>query len=434
MAYGSEILIILALVLLNGFFAMAELALVSSRRTRLRAMVHKRVPGAAAALALNENPARFLSTVQVGITVVGIFAGVFGGEQFGPLLEARLLEVPALADYAGELSTVTVVSVITYASIVIGELVPKQLAIRHPERIAAVLAPALALISRLVSPIVFILQGSSRLLLAVFGAETRAVPQVIEEEVKALVAEGVSEGEFAPQEKEMITGVMRLADWKVRAIKTPVIHVEWLDIGAPEAQQREALARSVFSRLVVAQGGLNRPLGIVQKTDLFEQLLAGGPIDVRAALRDPLYVDDHTSTLRVLDQLRRSPVHMAIVLDASASVSGVVTTFDILKAIVGGFPGAEEAIQAVQRHDGSWLMDGEMHLDAVRDILALPQLAANPDYHTLAGFMLAQFEKVPIAGERFEWGGYRFEVADMDGIKIDKALVTRLEAPETEVT
>jgi putative hemolysin len=268
--------------------------------------------------------------------------------------------------------------------------------------------------------------------MAAFGAGTRPVPQIIEEEVKALVAEGVREGEFAPQEREMITGVMRLADWKVRAIKSPAIHVEWLDMDSTEAEQRKILAESVFSRLVVVQGGLNRPLGIVQKTDLFEQMLAGKPLDVRAALRDPLYVDDDTSTLRVLDQFRRSPVHMAIVLDRNAQVSGVVTTFDILKAIVGGFPGAEEAIQAVQRHDGSWLMDGEMHLDAVRDILGLPQLSANPDYHTLAGFMFAQFDKVPIAGERFEWSGFRFEVADMDGTKIDKALVTRIEAPDAE--
>jgi putative hemolysin len=395
-------------------------------------MAHKRVPGAAAAVALKQNPARFLSTVQVGITVVGIFAGVFGGEQFAPLLEERLLAVPAIAAYAEELAIAIVVSAITYASIVIGELVPKQLAIRHPERIAVLVAPGLSLIARVVAPLVFILQGSSRLLMAAFGAGTRPVPQIIEEEVKALVAEGVREGEFAPQEREMITGVMRLADWKVRAIKSPAIHVEWLDMDSTEAEQRKILAESVFSRLVVVQGGLNRPLGIVQKTDLFEQMLAGKPLDVRAALRDPLYVDDDTSTLRVLDQFRRSPVHMAIVLDKNAHVSGVVTTFDILKAIVGGFPGAEEAIQAVQRHDGSWLMDGEMHLDAVRDILGLPQLSANPDYHTLAGFMFAQFDKVPIAGERFEWGGYRFEVADMDGTKIDKALVTRIEAPDAE--
>ncbi|MCG3201008.1 MAG: hypothetical protein NFCOHLIN_00870 [Gammaproteobacteria bacterium] len=433
MGYGSDILIILALVLLNGFFAMAELALVSSRRTRLRAMVHKRVPGAAAALALNEDPSQFLSTVQIGITLVGIFAGVFGGERLAPLLEAYLQTLPGVAAYAEGLSTTIVVSAITYASIVIGELVPKQLAIRHPERIAAVVAPVLTLIARIAVPIVVILRGSSRLVMAAFGAQTRPVPQVIEEEVKALVAEGVREGEFAPQEREMITGVMRLADWKVRAIKTPGIHVDWLDADAPESQHRALLARSVYSRLVVAQGGLNRPLGIVQKTDLFQQLLSGRPLDVRAALRDPLYVDDHTSTLRVLDQFRRSPVHMAIVLDEYTNVSGVVTTFDILKAIVGGFPGAEEAIQAVQRHDGSWLMDGEMHLDAVRDILGLPQLSANPDYHTLAGFMLARFETMPLAGERFDWGGYRFEVADMDGTKIDKALVTRLDAAEAEI-
>ncbi|MGQ0656579.1 MAG: hemolysin family protein [Chromatiales bacterium] len=429
MPYGPDMLFILALILLNGFFAMAELAVVSARRTRLRAMVHKRIRGAAAALAMNQEPARFLSTVQVGITGVGIFAGVFGGEQLAPPLERYLAGFPAFAPHAEGLAIAAVVSGITYASIVIGELVPKQLAIRHAERIAVLVAPAIALLARLAVPIVFVLEVSSRALLAVFGARGRRRPQIIEEEVKALVADGVRQGVLAPQEKEMISGVMRLADWKVRAIKTPAIHVEWLDLDADESEQRRRLLASVFSRLVVARGGLNRPLGIVHTKDLLSQMLAGQPFEIRAAIRDPIYVDNYTSALRVLELFKRSPVHMAVVLDESATVDGVLTTFDILKAIVGGFPGAEEGAgpQAVQRRDGSWLMGGELHLDAARDMLGLPQLAASGDYHTLAGFMLAQLERIPAAGEHFEWNGFRFEVADMDGAKIDKALVTRAE-------
>ncbi|MBI2801039.1 MAG: HlyC/CorC family transporter [Gammaproteobacteria bacterium] len=428
MSYGSDILVIMALVLLNGFFAMAELAVVSARPARLRAMRQKRIPGAAAALTLNENPERFLSTVQIGITVVGIFAGVFGGEQLAPPLKQYLSNFQPFASYADELAIFAVVSAITYVSIVIGELVPKQLAIRRAAPIAVVVAPVLVLLAKIMAPLVFILRTSSRLVLILLGAAGGPRPQIIEEEVDALISEGVREGQVAPQEQQMISGVMRLADWKVRAIKTPGVYVQWLDLDADAETQRRTLAESSFSRLVVAQGDLSRPLGIVQKEELLRQLLSGRPLDIRAALRAPLYVDDHTSTLRVLDQLRQSPVHMAIVLDADKHVSGVVTTFDILKAIVGGFQGEPESIQAVQRHDGSWLMDGEMHLDAVRDILGRPQLRANHDYHTLAGFMLASFERVPTVGEQHDWEGFRFEVVDMDGSKIDKALVSRLES------
>ena len=427
MSYGSDILIIVALVLLNGFFAMAELAVISARPARLRAMRQKRIPGAAAAFALNENPDRFLPTVQIGITVVGIFAGVFGGEQLAPPLKQYLSSLQAFAPYADELSILAVVSAITYASIVIGELVPKQLAIRRAEPIAVVVAPVLVLLAKIMTPLVFILRISSRLVLILLGAASGPRPQIIDEEVDALISEGVRGGQVAPQEQEMISGVMRLADWKVRAIKTPRVYVQWLDVDADEETQRKVLAESSFSRLVVAQRDLAHPLGIVQKEELLQQLLGGQHLDIRAALRTPLYVDDYTSTLHVIDQLRRSPVHMAIVLDANQQVIGVVTTFDILKTIVGGFLGEPESIQAVQRPDGSWLMDGEMHLDAVRDLLDRPQLKANSDYHTLAGFMFAGFERMPAVGDRYDWEGFRFEVVDMDGSKIDKALVSRLE-------
>lgn len=430
MSYLSDILIIATLVLINAFFAMAELAVVASRKARLQVMTEQRVRGAATALMLRQNLARFLSTVQVGITVVGIFAGVYGGEQLAPPLEAYLSTFSSVAPVAEGLAITTVVAAITYASIVVGELVPKQLAIRNAERIAAMIAPVMSLFARLAVPAVFVLEISSRAILALFGAHKPGRTQVIDEELKALVAEGVEDGLMTSQEKDMISGVMRLADWKVRAIKTPAVHVELLDLDAHESEQRRILLESVFSRLVVTRGGLQRPVGIVQTKDLLRRILAGQPFDIRAAICDPVYVNDHTSALRVLELFKSVPVHMAVVLDGNRNLNGVVTTFDILKAIVGDFPGAEEdtGTQAFQRRDGSWLMDGELHLDAVRDILGLPQLAAGSDYHTLAGFMLEKFEKIPGVGEYVDWEEFRFEVVDMDGARIDKVLVQPLEA------
>lgn len=434
MSYLPDIAIIAMLVLCNGFFAMAELAVVSSRRARLQVMVERRVRGAATALLLNQDPARFLSTVQVGITLIGIVAGVYGGDRLATPLEEYLATFPVLATYSEGLAITAVVTAIGYASIVMGELVPKQLAIRRAEHIATGIAPVMSLVAKVLVPLVFILEISSRAILALFGAHARPRTQVIDEELKALVTEGVQEGLMTPQEKDMISGVMRLADWKVRAIKTPAVYVEWLDLDAQDSEQRQRLMESAFSRLVVRRGNVNRPLGIVQTKDLLSQVLAGQPLNIEAAILAPIYVDDHTSTLRLLETFRRAPVHMAVVLDEAGNVSGVVTTFDILKAIVGGFTGAEElpGPQAFQRADGSWLIDGELHLDAVRDILGLPELAAGSDYHTLAGFMLERFEAIPATGDRFDWEGSRFEVVDMDGARIDKVLVSRLPAPNAD--
>ncbi len=429
MSYLPDILIIAALVLLNGFFAMAELSIVTCRRARLQVMAEQRIRGAATALMLSRDPARFFSTVQVGITFVGIFAGVYGGEQLAPPLEAYLNRFPTVARFAEGLAITVVVTATTYASIVMGELVPKQLAIRHAERIATVIAPPMSILARLAAPLVFALEISSRAVLAMFGVHNGGRKQVIDEEVKALVSEGVQEGVMTPHEKDMISGVMRLADWTVRAIKTPAVDVEWLDLEADISDQRRRLMESAYSRLVVARGGLQSPLGIVDAKDLLREMLAGRLFDVHAAIRDAIYVGDDTSALRVLELFKRAPVHMAVVLDESASVNGVVTTFDILKAIVGGFPGVEEVTgpQAFQRQDGSWLMDGELHVDAVRDILGLPQLGAGGDYDTLAGFMLAGFEAIPAAGDHFDWEGFRFEVLDLDGTRIDKVLVSKLD-------
>ena len=430
MPYGTDILFIMVLILLNGFFAMSELAIVSARRPRLKAMVERRVPGAAAALALSENPGRFLSIVQVGITVVGIFAGVFGGEQLAPPLEAYFAQFPAVAPAAEAIAITTIIAAITYASIVVGELVPKHLAIRSPERIAVIVAPVMAVLAHVMMPVVFLLETSSRLLLRLLGSVKKQEPSVSDEEIKALVSEGVHAGVFAPQEQNMIAGVMRLADWKVRVIKTPRPNLEWLDLSDDPEQNRRKLMETSFSRLIVTRGGLARPVGIVQSKDLLDQALAGLPLNIEKAMRKPLYVNDGTSALKVLEMLKNSPIHIAVVLDPRGAVNGVVTTFDILKNIVGGFPGATDTAQVVQREDGSWLMDGDLHVHVVRDTLALRQLPADADFHTLAGFMLTRFERVPAAGEHFDWEGLRFEVADMDGPRIDKVLVTRAALPD----
>ncbi len=433
MFYATDILLIMLLVLVNGFFAMSELAIVSARRPRLKAMAERRVSGAATALALSEDPGRFLSTVQVGITGVGIFAGVFGGEHLSPPLAAYLAQLPAIAPAAAGIALTTTVTVITYASIVVGELVPKHLAIRSPERIAAIVAPIMAVLARLMMPVVFLLETSSRLLLRLLGNSKKQEPSVSDEELKALVSEGVHAGVFAPQEQNMITGVMHLADWKVRVIKTPRPNLEWLDLSDDAEQNRCKLMETSFSRLIVTRGGLASPIGIVQSKDLLDRALAGLPLDIEKAMRKPLYVNDGTSALEVLDMLKNSPIHMAVVLDPRGAVNGVVTTFDILKNIVGGFPGTTDTggSQVVQREDGAWLMDGDLHIDVVRDTLALEQLPADADFHTLADFMLSHFDRVPAVGQYFDWEDLRFKVAEMDGARIDKVLVTRTALPDT---
>jgi putative hemolysin len=427
-----EILVLLALVLLNGYFAMAELAVVSARPARLEALARQKASRAARqALALARDPGRVLSTVQIGITLVGISAGAFGAARLAEPLGAGLARVPLLAPISEEIAYALMVVVITYLSLIVGELVPKHLALRAPERIAALVAPTIDLLSRISTPAVWLLDRSSRFVLRLLGSETQPAETVTEEEVRMLIAEGTRTGVFHRQEQDMIGRVLRLADRPLRAIMTPRVELVWLDVDNDPAKIARVIRESGHSRFPVGRGSLDDVLGVVQVRSLLEACLAGQPLDLRAALRPVLVLPDSTPVLRALEALRQARASMALVVDEYGEVEGVVTVEDVLEAVVGDMPerrlGEEPAI--VEREDGSLLMDGMLAIDEVKLALGFDNLPEEGSYHTLAGFLLAQLGRVPQEGETVAYGGWRFEVVDMDGRRIDKVLVRRSTPP-----
>jgi putative hemolysin len=420
-----EILVVLALVLLNGFFAMSEIAVVSARPVRLETRARKGGRGAHLALGLARDPGRMLSTVQIGITLVGIVAGAFGGARLAEPFAAALAGIPALAPFSAEIAYVLVIAAITYLSLIIGELVPKHLALRAPERIAALVAPTVDLISRISTPAVWLLETSSRFVLRILGSEVQPSETVTEEEVKTLIAEGTRIGVFHRQEREMIERVLRLADRPVRAIMTPRVELVWLDIEDDPDEIARVIRASGHSRFVVGKGSLDDVLGVVHVRGLLDACLAGRSLDLQAALRPMPVVPDTTPIPRALEALRQARVSMALVVDEYGEVEGVVTAEDVLEALVGDMPEhrLDEEPAIVRRGDGSMLMDGMLAIDEVKLALDLDSLPEEESYHTLAGFVLAQLGRIPAEGEAVAYGGWRFEVVDMDGRRIDKVLV-----------
>ena len=422
-----ELLIVVFLVLLNGFFAMSELAVVSSRRARLQTMADAGDKGAAAALALLEEPTQFLSSVQIGITLVGVLAGAYSGATLAEPLAAWLAGLEAISDrYAYPIAIALVVASITYLSLIIGELVPKRIALNNAEGIAAFVARPMRVVATVGAPLVWLLRISTEAVLQLMRVPTSSGNVVTEEEVKSMIAEGTASGVFEEAERDMIDGVLRLADRSVRSVMTPRLEVIWLDPQDDIEAMRTEIIDSGHSRFPVARGTLDEFEGVVQAKDLLDQLMQTGAIDVTGSLRQPLVVHDKTPVLKLLDMFRGLSVHMAIVVDEYGSVEGVVTPTDILIAIAGDLPeGDEEAEEeAVQRADGSWLMDGMMAVDDAARLLGRADMRADSDYNTLAGFVLARMEHLPVAGESVDWGGLRFEVMDMDGRRIDKVLVS----------
>jgi putative hemolysin len=432
MAIWLELLLILVLVLLNGAFAMSELAIVSARRARLMAMQRKGSAGAAAAIALADDPQRFLPTVQVGITLVGILAGAFGGARLSGGIAQLLSAVPVLAPFAAEIAFALVVMLITYLSLIMGELVPKNLALRNPEAIAVVVSRPLALLARATAPIVWLLSASSALVLRLFGRHDPADAAVTEEEVKAVVAEGATSGAIETEERHMIERVLRLADKPVRALMTPRTELEWIDRTAPPEDVATRLRASGVTRFVVSDGRVDNVVGVVAAKDLLDQLLAGGPLSVPRAMRQPIVLPDTLSALDALERMRGDALGMALVLDEYGSFEGVVTASDLLEAIVGdlGVETSGPSQPAVRRHDGSLLLDGMMASDELKARLELPDLPREGTYHTVAGLMLALLQRVPKEGDRIVWAGWRFEIVDMDGRRVDKVLAAREEASE----
>ena len=431
MGTSLEILFVLLLILLNGLFSMSELALVSVRRARLVVLVRKGVPGAKAARALAEDPQRFLPTIQVGITLVSVLTGVFGGARIASHLQGWLETFPSLVAFAETLSLALVVLVTTYLTLVIGELVPKHLALRNPELTAAKVARPIAWASRVGAPAVWVLGASTGFILRLLGAHRSPSQTVTEEELKMLLAEGAQAGVLETEEHDMIARVLRLADKPVRAIMTPRTELAWIDRTDAPKDIAAALKAAPHSRFVVCDGSVDNVVGVVQAKDLLDGILGGGELSLASALRQPIIVPDTVTALDAMERLKSDVLGLALVMDEYGSFEGVVTAADVLEAIVGDPTDTETEIGA-SGPDGetALTMDGSMPVDEVKSRLSLPDLPAEGSYHTLAGLLLALLRRVPHAGDRIVFAGWRFEVLEMEGRRVDKVRASREAAAE----
>lgn len=427
----TEIAIVVVLICVNGLLAMSELAIVSSRPARLKTMVDRNIRGAARALELGANPGKFLSTVQIGITLVGVLSGAFSGATLGDRLSKLLAASGMSAGVAQPLGVGIVVALITYASLIIGELVPKQIALRDPERIASKVAGPMSVLATVCAPLVWLLDLSGRSVLWLLGQRGESEEKVTDEEIKMIVAEAEHQGTIESDERRMIAGVMRLGDRAVRAVMTPRTDVDWLNVQSDEATIRRVLMESPHSRLPAADGNVDDMIGVVQTRDILATLLAGKPLDARKHVQQAPIVHDQADALDVLAKLKEADMPMALVHDEYGHFEGVVTPADILEAITGVFRSDldedDSDETAFQREDGSWLLAGYMQADEMADMIGI-DLPENRDYETVAGYVLSHMHHLPATGETVDAQGWRFEVVDLDGRRIDKVLATKLPA------
>ena len=421
-----EIAIVIVLILCNGLLAMSELAVVSARPARLKVMAADGNRGAAVALRLAEDPGKFLSSAQVGISLIGVLSGAFSGATLGERLTEFLLSRGLPDAAASTLGVGAVVVAITYVSLIVGELVPKQLALRDSERIAARAAPAMAFIASVAAPLVWLLDISSRGVMALLGANGASEDRVTDEEVKTIIAEAESQGVLESEEKAMITGVMRFADRSTRGLMTPRLDVEVVDLSASEEEISQRLRTSHHSVLPVHEGEPDQIIGVLVRKDLIDIFASGAPLDVRALVKPAPVVLDRADAISVLRGIRTSPVHVALVFDEYGHFEGLVTPGDILGAITGGFQDEDDDENAfTQRDDGSYLVSGWMPVDEFADKIGVP-IPKDPKYETVAGYVLAELNHLPAVGESFEREPWRIEVIDLDGRRIDKVLVSKL--------
>ncbi len=420
-----ELGILFVLVVLNGLLAMSELAVVSSRRARLENLAARGDRGARVALQLMTDPSRFLSSVQIGITLVGIFAGAFGGATLAERLGNWLDTLPGLAPNGEEIGLFVTVIGVTYLTLIVGELVPKRIALANPERIAIHVARPMKLLAQVTIPVVWLLKISTEAVLAVLGLRNVNRQPVTEDEVKSMIAEGTEAGVFVEEEQEMIKGVLRLADRQVRGVMTPRTDLFWIDPDDSARSIGALLRETQHSRILVCEETVDRPIGIVHAKDLAAAIAQSPTIDVRRLMTPPLIVPETMPVLRLLDRFRRERIHTAIVVDEYGTTQGVVTPTDILEAIAGALPERGETVEPtiVERNDGSWLVDGMTPLDEFRDRTGIRHLETDGSFHTMAGFVLHELGHLPATGESFEYRGFRFEVLDLDGRRIDKICV-----------
>lgn len=423
-----EIVLILILLIANGLFSLAEMAVVSARKVRLAQRAEGGDVRAQAALELANNPGDFLSFVQIGITLIGILAGAFGGASVARVLGEQFSQVPGLAPYSEALSLGLVVAVITYLSLIIGELVPKRLALNNPEQIAATLAGPMQALSRVASPLVKLLSLSTDLILKLFGSRTSTESPITEEEIKILIEQGTQAGVFKESEEDIVKSVFRFSDLQLGALMTPRPDITWLDLDDSPETNLQKIIQSGHSRFPVGQGGLDNALGIVRTKDMLNRLAAGEILDLKPLMRHPLFVPETLSGSALLEMLRQSRTHVALVVDEYGGVQGLVTIHDVLQAIVGDLPSRDDPAEpdAILREDGSWLIDGRMLIDEFEELFEIDKLPEEEkgQYQTVGGFVMMQLGHIPVSGERFGLGRWQFEVMDMDGKRVDKILVT----------
>lgn len=430
-----DVLILAGLFILNGLFAMSEIAILSARKIRLQQAVEEGRAGAKAALNLAREPSHFLSTVQVGITLIGIMSGALGEAALTGKLAAFLERFSELAPYSEGLALAAVVMGITYFSLIVGELVPKRLALLKPEKIAMVMARPMQGLARLAYPLVKLLSWSTDFVLLILRAKQSDEPQITEKEIRLMIDEGTEAGLFHKGEKVLVANVMRLDTLKVGAIMTPRMDMYCLDVANSSAENRKRLIDSPHSIIPVCRSGLDNVLGVIEAKDLLRRTLSGEALDLEAAVRPVNYIPKSLSPVQLLEEFRRSKIALALVVDEYGEIAGLATLKDVMEAIVGDIPSEEaanEEPEAVQREDGSWLLDGTLTIEKFKSLFDVEELPdeASGSFHTIGGFVMVQLGHVPRAADHFRWGGLAFEVVDMDRNRVDKILVSS--TPVTE--
>ena len=429
---STEILFLIVLILINGLFSLSEMAIVSSRKVRLQQRAEEGSKGARTALNLAAQPTRFLSTVQIGITLIGILSGAFGGATIAEALEALIAQYPALQPYSKAIAVGIVVSVITYFSLVIGELVPKRLALNNAERIAASVAPVMQFVATIAKPFVSLLSVSTELVVRLLGIKPASEPSVTEEEVKILIEQGRATGVFEDVEQEIVERVFRLSDRSVNSLMTHRSEMVWLDVEDPLEENIQKILSSGHTNFIVCKGNFEHIIGVLRAQDLLREYANGRSVAIPASLPMPPFVPEGVNALEVVARLRHDKSQVALVVDEYGTVDGMVTLTDVLEAIVGDIRALDERGEpaATKREDGSWLLDGTMPVDELQMLLDLDDLPEDSyDYDTVGGLFMAQMGRVPAVGDKFEWNDLRFEVVDMDGHRVDKVLVMPTKPP-----
>ncbi|MBE9030865.1 HlyC/CorC family transporter [filamentous cyanobacterium LEGE 11480] len=424
-----NLFIVLLLIIANAIFVMSEMAIVSARKVRLQQNAQQGDRRARAALKLANNPNNFLAAVQVGITMIAIVSGAFGEKTLSEILQPLLNSIPGLTNYSQAIAFVLSIITITYLTLIVGELVPKRLALNSPESIAGTIAGPMSVIAKIAAPIVYLLSNSTDIVIRLLGIRPSDEPQVTEEEIRVMIEQGTEAGMFEQAEEDIMKRVFQLGDRRVSSIMTPRPEIIWLDLDDSDDENRQTLREQSHARYPICRDGLDTILGITQVYDLLRDSMDEQPLDFTSKMLPPLFVPESTRALKVLDQFKQTGNQMAFVVDEYGVIQGLVTLTDILQALVGDLPSAEELAepQAIKREDGSWLFDGMLPIYEFKALLDIEDEELPGEqrgsFQTLGGFVVMHLGKIPISTDHFTWNDYRFEVMDMDGNRVDKVLV-----------